>query len=144
MAFFSSLFKKKSEAQAQQTENAPKHWTLFEEGQLMIDMYECADKIVVRTLAAGVLPEDLEISMYHDLLTVRGHRKEIEEIHDDRFFHRECYWGSFSRSVIIPTAVQQDSIRAYFKNGVVYIELPKLRIANATQDTVLTESTVSS
>jgi len=101
------------------------HWSLFEEGHLMIDMYENPDAVVVRSFVAGIEPENLEISIHHDMLTIRGHRHDVEEIHDDRFFHRECYWGNFSRSVIIPKPINVDQIRALFKNGVVTIILPK-------------------
>lgn len=103
----------------------PQRWNLFEEGQLRIDMYEREDAIIVRALVAGVDPQDLEVSMHNDLLTIRGVRQEFEEVHLDKYFHRECYWGAFSRSVIIPIPVNQQDIRACIKNGIIYIELPK-------------------
>ncbi|MBI4599480.1 Hsp20/alpha crystallin family protein [Candidatus Uhrbacteria bacterium] len=103
----------------------PHHWSLFEEGQLLVDMYENPDAIVVRSFVAGVEPEDIEISMHNDMLTIRGRRHDVEEIHDDRFFHRECYWGIFSRSVIVPRPIDIEGIQALFKNGVVTIILPK-------------------
>ncbi|MDO8489985.1 MAG: Hsp20/alpha crystallin family protein [bacterium] len=97
-----------------------------QEGELLIDMYERDDAIVVRSFIAGVEPETIEIALDGDMLTIRGTRSEIEEIHDDRFFHRECSWGNFSRSIMIPAAIRHEAIRALFKNGVIYIELPKL------------------
>lgn len=100
------------------------HWGLFEEGQLLVDMFETDDAIVVRSFVAGVEPENIEISMRDDMLTIRGTRTDIEEIHDDRFFHRECHWGTFSRSVIIPKAIDAGRIRALFKHGVVTVILP--------------------
>lgn len=111
---------------------SPHHWSLFEEGQLLVDMYENPDAIVVRSFVAGVEPENLEISMHNDMLTIRGRRHDVEEIHDDRFFHRECYWGTFSRSVIIPKPVDVDAIQALFKNGVVTIMLPKKELAESS------------
>lgn len=104
-----------------------RHWSLFEEGQLLVDMYETDDMIVVRSFVAGVEPNDIEISMHHDILTIRGTRHDTEEIHDDRFYHRECHWGTFSRSIIIPKTIDPDRIRALFKNGVVTILLPKIQ-----------------
>ena len=95
------------------------------EGELLVDMYERPDAIIVRSFVAGVEPENLEIVLDGDILTIRGHRAEVEEIHDDRVFHRECYWGSFSRSLVLPSAVDSEKIRALFKNGIVYIELTK-------------------
>ena len=81
----------------------------------MVDVYDRPDAIVVRSLIAGVSPEDLEISLHEDMLTLRGERKEYEEIADDQFYARECYWGSFSRTIIIPAQVQQDKIKAFAK-----------------------------
>lgn len=126
MRFFSQLFQPPQDQSA--LEKSPEqHWSLFEEGQLMIDMYERPDTLVIRSLIAGVDPDQLEISLYNGVLTVRGTRSEFEEVHHDRFFHKECYWGSFSRSVMLPVPVVEQQIRAFFKNGVVYIELPKLK-----------------
>lgn len=103
-----------------------RHWSLFEEGQLLVDMYETDDTIVVRSFIAGVEPDNIEISMHQDILTIRGTRHDAEEIHDDRFYHRECHWGTFSRAVIIPKTIDPTRIRALFKNGVVTILLPTI------------------
>lgn len=100
-------------------------WNLFEEGQLLIDMYEREDAIVVRSLVAGIEPDQLEISLHNDMLTIRGMRNSSEELFDDQYLVQECYWGSFSRSIIIPIPIQTDAIQATFKNGVVTIVLPK-------------------
>lgn len=119
-----SLFKKNQAST--DTSSDSSDWNLFKEGKLLIDMYERPDSVVVRSLVAGVIPEELEISIYNDVLTIRGVRKELDEIHNDRFFHQECYWGTFSRSIIIPVPIYKEGVRAFFKHGVVTIELPKL------------------
>lgn len=108
------------------------HWGLFEEGQLLVDMYETDDAIVVRSFVAGVEPEHIEISIHNDMLTVRGTRMDMEEVHDDRFFHRECHWGTFSRSVIIPKTIDSGRIRALFKHGVVTVIMPKRETADSS------------
>jgi len=125
VSFFSPKKNSAQEAPLQESPHAPHHWSLFEEGHLLVDMFETPDAVVVRSFVAGVEPEDIEISMHNDMLTVRGRRHDVEEIHDDRFFHRECYWGTFSRSVIIPRPIDNEAVRALFKNGVVTIILPK-------------------
>lgn len=102
-----------------------KSWQALAEGQLMVDVYDRPDAIVVRSLIAGVNAEDLEISLNDDMLTLRGVRNEHEDVADDQFYHRECYWGPFSRTIIMPTAVRQEKIKAFSKNGVVVIVLPK-------------------
>lgn len=100
-------------------------WQQFQEGELLVDMYHTPDMVVVRSLVPGVDPEHIEISLHNDLLTVRGHRHEPEEIYDDHFFHRECFWGIFSRSVVIPIPIDEEGVKAFFKNGLVVIEIPK-------------------
>ena len=95
------------------------------EGQLSVDVYQTKDEIIVKSTIAGVKPEDLEIYIHNDLLTIRGKREhEIEEKNVD-YFYKECYWGGFSRSIILPVEVQADKIEATLKNGVLTIILPK-------------------
>lgn len=105
-------------------------WSALQDGQLLVDMFERPYELVVRAFVAGVDPGNIEINVANDMLTIRGIREECEEIHEDKYLARECYWGSFSRSLIIPVPVDQERIRAYFKNGVVTIELPKQKEQN--------------
>lgn len=94
------------------------------EGELSVDVYQNEDNIVVKSTIAGVKPEDLEIYVHNDLLTIRGKREtEAEESASDYFF-KECYWGGFSRSIILPVDVQVDKIEATLKNGILKIILP--------------------
>src|ERR1044072_1270007 len=88
-------------------------WGLLQEGQLLVDVYERPDALIVRSLAAGVRPEDVEISIQDDMLTIRGKREESELIRDNQFFYKECYWGSFSRTIILPVHVAPDKIKAF-------------------------------
>ncbi len=127
-----TLFQKKQEAPATERKKPSEDitpqqegWNLFEEGQLLLDMYELPDAIIVQSLVAGIDPEHLEISLHNDMLTIRGSREEQSDLYDDQYLLRECYWGSFSRSIIIPVPVQTGGIQATFKNGVVTIILPK-------------------
>ncbi|MDD5291075.1 MAG: Hsp20/alpha crystallin family protein [Patescibacteria group bacterium] len=97
----------------------------YEEGQLSIDVYQTPKMIVVKSTIAGVKPEDIDISINNDMLTIRGKREEKEEIRDDDYLYRECYWGSFSRSIILPVEVKAEEIEAVLENGVLTIALPK-------------------
>lgn len=101
----------------------------FEEGQLSIDVYQDDDNLVVKSTIAGVKPEDIDISINNDMLTIRGKREDGDEIHDDNYLYRECYWGSFSRSIILPVEVKSDKIDACLENGVLTITLPKVQSA---------------
>ncbi len=99
----------------------------YEEGQLSIDVYQTPKAIVVKSTIAGVKPEDIDISINNDMLTIRGRRTMSEEVRDDQYLFRECYWGSFSRSIILPTEIDTDKIEAELENGVLTIILPKAK-----------------
>lgn len=97
----------------------------YNEGQLAVDVYQTPDDVIIISTIAGVKPEDVDITVSGDMVTIRGSRSQEEEIKTENYFHRECYWGKFSRSVILPMAVEADKIQANFKNGVLKIVLPK-------------------
>jgi len=101
----------------------------YEEGQLAIDVYQVKDAIIVKSTIAGVKPEDVDISINNDLLTIRGARKLAEQISEDDYFYQECYWGGFSRSIILPVEVKADEVEATIENGVLTVVLPKAQIA---------------
>jgi len=101
----------------------------YEEGQLSIDVYQTAKTIIVKSTIAGVKSEDIDISINNDMLTIRGKREHEGEIKDEDYLYRECYWGSFSRSVILPVEVEADKIEAVLENGVLTITLPKAKIS---------------
>lgn len=103
------------------------------EGQLALDVYQTPDAIIVVTAVAGIDPKDLEISINNEVLTVRGHRLADKKIKDEDYYYRECYWGKFSRSVVLPVEVRQDKIEAIFKNGVLKIVLPKAKPERAVK-----------
>ncbi|MBN1326305.1 Hsp20/alpha crystallin family protein [Candidatus Falkowbacteria bacterium] len=95
------------------------------EGQLSIDVYQNKDNLVVKSTIAGVKPEDLEIYIHNDLLTIRGRREQKIEDEGTDYLYKECYWGGFSRSIILPFEVQVDKVQANLKNGVLTIIMPK-------------------
>jgi len=95
------------------------------EGQLAVDVFQTKDNIIVKSTIAGIKPEDLEIYVHNDLLTIRGKREEEKTEEDSEYFYKECYWGGFSRSVILPVEVQVDKVEASMKNGVLTIVMPK-------------------
>jgi HSP20 family protein len=95
-----------------------------EEGQLSVDVFRDADDLVVRSTVAGVKPEEIDISMHGDLLTIRGKRQLEREVDEQQWFYRECYWGSFSRSIVLPYEVVTDQAKASLKNGVLEVRIP--------------------
>ena len=97
------------------------------EGQLAVDVFQTKESIVVRTAVAGVKPEHLHISVHNDVLTIRGERAADTAVNEEDYYYRECYWGAFSRSVVLPVEVQQNKIDAVFKNGILTVTLPKAK-----------------
>jgi HSP20 family protein len=96
------------------------------EGQLTIDVYQTPDDIYVESTIAGVEPENLDIDITNESVTIKGERRKEEIIADEDYLHQECYWGKFSRSVILPQEIDPDKAHAEFKNGILRIKLPKL------------------
>lgn len=104
-----------------------------QEGELPVDMYQTNDAIIIKALVAGVSPADLDISITRDMVTVRGIREEYQETNDDNYYHRELFWGSFSRTLLLPEEVVIDEAEAQEKHGLLEIRLPKLDKHRATQ-----------
>lgn len=110
--------------------NRPRREEVFEnpegsEGQLTIDVYQTDNDIVIKSTIAGVKPEDLDVSINNDMITIRGDRKQDEEVTQENYYYQECYWGGFSRSVILPVDILPDKVEASMKNGILTIRMPK-------------------
>jgi HSP20 family protein len=95
-------------------------------GELTVDVYQTADMIVIKAMIAGVKPEDLDISITRDLVTIEGKREEEKTAKDDDYFMRELYWGSFLRSISLPEEIDVDEAEAIEKHGLLILKLPKL------------------
>lgn len=97
-----------------------------EEGQLAVDVYQDKKNIIIKSTIAGVEPDDIDISIDNDMITIRGRREKQRDISEDDYFYQECYWGGFSRSIILPVEVDAEGIEAGMRNGVLTITLPKV------------------
>ncbi|MCX6765502.1 MAG: Hsp20/alpha crystallin family protein [Candidatus Moranbacteria bacterium] len=100
-------------------------WGGETEGQLTIDVYQTENDIVIKSTIAGVKPEDLDVSINNDMVTIRGERKNEEEVTPENYYYQECYWGPFSRSVVLPVDVLPEKAEASLKNGILTVRLPK-------------------
>ena len=96
------------------------------EGQLTIDVYQTEEEIIVESTIAGVEPDDIEIDATSDSVTIRGERNKNTEIAETDYFYQECFWGRFSRSVILPQEIDPDKAYSNLKNGVLTVHLPKI------------------
>ena len=97
-----------------------------EMGELTIDMYDNDKEIVIKSIVAGVRPEDLDISITREMVTIRGKREGDRTVKSDDYFHQELYWGSFSRTITLPAEIDTDMVEAMEKHGLLIIRLPKL------------------
>ncbi|HVT75276.1 MAG TPA: Hsp20/alpha crystallin family protein [Candidatus Paceibacterota bacterium] len=97
-----------------------------EEGQLTVDVYQTPDEIVLKTMVAGVRPEDLDINITRDMVAIKGKREESAEIHDHDYFHKELYWGSFARTIMLPEEIEVEEAEAIERHGLLTIKLPKV------------------
>lgn len=94
-------------------------------GTLTIDIYETEQAVVVRTAVPGVDPDNIEISIQGDTLTIAGEAEADEEVKGDDYIRRERRYGRFSRSVALPGGVLADKAEAEFKDGMLTLTLPK-------------------
>lgn len=120
------MAKRKTPAKKPEPVQVEEHWMTEElEGQLSVDVYQKGDAIVVKSTIAGVDPADLEIFLNRDMLTIKGKREHAERVSEGDFFIRECYWGKFSRTIILPSDVKSEEAKATLKDGVLTVVMPK-------------------
>ena len=99
---------------------------LEEAGQLTIDVYQTPTEVIVESPIAGVKPEDIDVSITSESVTIKGKRERSEHIRSEDYVYQECYWGRFARAVTLPQEVDAEKAEASIKNGVLTIRLPKL------------------
>lgn len=95
------------------------------EGQLAIDVYQTDESVIIQAPIAGVQPDHLEISITDDVISIRGERYQEQSIPEENYFAQECYWGTFSRSYLMPMLIEADSAKASLKNGILTVTIPK-------------------
>lgn len=106
-------------------------WMNDFEGQLTIDMYQTKDNVIIKSTIAGVKPDAIDITIANDMVTIRGERKRDFDASSEDYFYQECYWGSFSRSVVLPVDVDIENVSADLKDGILTVVLPKAAKAKA-------------
>lgn len=120
--------KKFQEAERALTNSRPVDQDLEEDldGELSVDVYQTPNEIIIEAMLAGVKPEDLQISITRDMVTIKGRRDGNTQISEDDYFYRELYWGAFSRSILLPHEIEIESVEAVEKHGLLIIRLPKI------------------
>lgn len=95
------------------------------DGQLAVDVIDTSDEILVLSTIAGVRLQDIDVSINHDMVTIKGTRRKNTEVSEDQYLYQECYWGGFSRSIILPEDVDAEHASATLEQGILTIRLPK-------------------
>ncbi len=103
------------------------------EGQLPVDVHQTANDIIIRAFVAGVRPDELSVSIRRDMVEIEGSRMEREQVGTADYFTRELFWGSFSRSILLPEEVDVEASSATAKDGLLTIIMPKLDKARQTK-----------
>lgn len=106
-------------------ETRERSWASDYEGQLAVDVYQTKTAIVIRAAIAGVQADDIDISVNNDMVTIKGMRHVDDDVDTDAYLYQECYWGGFSRTIILPVEVKADKVTATLKNGILRVTLPK-------------------
>jgi HSP20 family protein len=106
----------------------PRGWTGTSEGAgtLALDVFEDENEVTVKASIPGIKPEDIDISVTGDVLTIKGETKEEKEEKQGNYHLRERRYGAFQRSITLPTQINADKANADFKNGVLTLALPKV------------------
>lgn len=120
MSIFSSEEKNKKDTLNE------KEWLKLE-GQPVIDLYETNKDLVLESPMAGVDPDDIEVFLEDDVLTIKGKRENPGDKEKRNYFIQECYWGFFSREIILPVSVDGSKVKAELENGILKITIPKLK-----------------
>lgn len=96
------------------------------DGELAVDMYDTGEDLIIKTMVAGVKPEDLDVSISRDSVTVKGKREHERTSSDHNHHFTELYWGSFSRTIVLPAEIEVEEAEAIEKHGLLVIKLPKI------------------
>jgi len=96
------------------------------EAELTVDVFQTPDDIVLQTIVAGVDPLEIDVTITRDMITISGRRELSEEVSSGDYFHKELYWGAFSRTILLPEEVDVEEAQAVEKNGLLTIRLPKI------------------
>ena len=121
------------------TNDNQEEWAADYEGQLTIDVYQTDEDIIIKSTIAGVTPENIDITIDNDMVIIKGERKNHTSVKEEDYYYQECYWGSFSRSVILPCDIEADKIQAELKNGILTVILPKAHKSKTKKISVKSE-----
>lgn len=100
-------------------------WPEVAEGQLSVDIFETEEEIIIQSAIAGVTAKELDLYVNADMVTIRGARERDKRISTATVHYEECFWGAFSRTIVLPSHIRPSQANAELKDGVLTITLPK-------------------
>jgi HSP20 family protein len=103
-----------------------KEWPQVE-GELVVDLCQTENDLYVIAPLAGVKREEVDIELENDVLTIKGERNLPLMEENLKFLQKECYWGKFSRRILLPEEIDPNNVEAYFKDGILIVKLPKIQ-----------------
>ncbi len=98
------------------------------DGELVVDVYETDSHFVVLAAIAGVQIKDLDIAVEKDMMVIKGHRPAPHDHPEKNYFYQECYWGPFSRKIVLPENVDTNAADAQMDKGMLTISIPKISL----------------
>ncbi|MCK4453851.1 Hsp20/alpha crystallin family protein [Candidatus Parcubacteria bacterium] len=107
--------------------SASKEKWFEQKGELAVDVYQTKTDLVIQSAVAGVKPENLDIVIENDILTIEGNREKPDEDEEKNYFYQECYWGPFSKRIILQEEVDNSRVEAMMKDGILTIRIPKIQ-----------------
>ena len=118
--------KKKTKKVKVAAKEKPREWP-EQGGQLAIDVYQTDSYIVIQAPIAGVTKEEIDIAIENDVVTIKGKREEPSENEEKNYFYQECYWGPFSREIILPDEGDPSRTEATMEEGVLILKIPRIQ-----------------
>ncbi len=106
---------------------APQDDTLFQSvGEPSADVFETPAEFVVMATIAGVNIKDLDINIEKDMIVIKGNRQDPHALPDKKYFYQECYFGPFSRKIVLPANIHTEKASAEMDRGILTIKIPKM------------------
>ncbi len=117
---------KKEKEDVLATKKTTQSWSKSE-GELTVDVYNTDSEFCVQAPIAGVTPEDIEITIENEMLLIKGERKKPEANKEKDYFYQECYWGPFSRQIILPENIDTQRVKSSLEKGILTIKIPRAK-----------------
>jgi len=95
-------------------------------GQLVVDVYETEKELIIQSAIAGIKTDQIDVSLENDILIIKGERDNPSKDKGQRYFLKECYWGPFSKEIILPREIDTSRIDAKVKEGILTVRMPKI------------------